>query len=390
MFLFDCLIPAVKTSVELDRHHPRADGTCRVRVMIFHLKRVRIPLDIHVKLSEWTLNRRVKATHPKADLFNRTIETYLNRAQAVILQRPGIGAEELRDALQKPDGGGLQLSLALGAVLKDHASRFSPGSVECFSHVVRLVGEALPEVSITSLSPAHVHRYREHVATGLHQNTVRARLKHFRLLYRHACSTHGIEPANVFKGAIPRELPTAARFLTAEEIAKIQGFETTDPRLALARDAFLLSMYFGGARFGDLCSFAPADIREGVLHYTMVKSRVPRLVPVIPQAQAIIERSGISGRLLPLIEGGRSVSSANASTNELLKRIAYATGVNPALSMHWARHSFANWAVTNEVPVDTIRMILGHSSVRTTEQYLARFDRTRVAEVFGRLSAAMG
>lgn len=373
----------------------RNDGRALVRVIIRHREeKARLPLDIHVRPQEWDPRARRVKTSPAnmalATAQNRAIDGILQRAELLRIERPGMTVEEMREALSRPDAGKERLAAALGAVLKDRASRFKASSIDRFGTAVRQIGQALPGATLVSVSAADVHRFREHVASivvngrPIHQNSVRKYLRYFRLLYHHACSTNAVEPRPIFKGAIPKEVPTAKRFLRPDEVERLRTVELVgDPRIA--RDAWILAMCFGGMRFGDLAALESASIRDGWVSYRMGKTADVQEIPIIPQAADIIDHYAGSKYVLPLQYPG-----ANSLVNRRLKIVAAMAGVNLALSTHWARHSFASWADRLKLDRRVIQMILGHKDFKTTQVYMEGFSRERVGEAMEEFSRAMG
>ena len=66
----------------------------------------------------------------------------------------------------------------------------------------------------------------------------------------------------------PKAEPVNRRKLSIEEIRTLEGLELeAGSPLCLARDAFLLSFYGGGVRFGDICRLKREHIKEGRLEY---------------------------------------------------------------------------------------------------------------------------
>jgi len=178
------------------------------------------------------------------------------------------------------------------------------------------------------------------------------------------------------------------RKLTLEEIGLIENV-TLNGFAAVARDAFLLSFYGGGVRFGDLCVLREGNYKSGRLVYKAAKTGKPLSVPLAPNGQVILGRyrsntSDDNSLLLPLLREedfasevrlkGR-ISSRNAQVNTYLKRILKKAGVDPdGVSMHVARHSFADLARRTSGDIHAIMQMLGHSDVRVTQVYLSSLD----------------
>jgi site-specific recombinase XerD len=67
-------------------------------------------------------------------------------------------------------------------------------------------------------------------------------------------------------------------------------------------------------------------------------------------------------------------NAKNSLLNKYLNKLADMAGITKKLSMHIARHSFANIARQKKANVYDISKALGHSSIKITESYLSSFD----------------
>ena len=72
----------------------------------------------------------------------------------------------------------------------------------------------------------------------------------------------------------------------------------------------------------------------------------------------------------------QQVNSKNSLLNKYLNTLAEMAGITKKVSMHIARHSFANIARQKKANVYDISKALGHSSLKITETYLSKFDTT--------------
>lgn len=61
---------------------------------------------------------------------------------------------------------------------------------------------------------------------------------------------------------------------------------------------------------------------------------------------------------------------SNQKINEYLKEIATICSIGKKLTFHTARHSFAtSITLSNDVPIESVSKILGHTNIRTTQIY---------------------
>jgi site-specific recombinase XerD len=98
---------------------------------------------------------------------------------------------------------------------------------------------------------------------------------------------------------------------------------------------------------------------------------------LLPDALEIIEKykqfRKITGKLLPV--------SSNQKMNAYLKEIGVLSKVNKNLTMHVSRHTFATYALTNNVPLETVSSLLGHKSIKTTQHYAKIIDKKVSADM---------
>ncbi|HEX6893052.1 MAG TPA: tyrosine-type recombinase/integrase [Chryseolinea sp.] len=66
---------------------------------------------------------------------------------------------------------------------------------------------------------------------------------------------------------------------------------------------------------------------------------------------------------------------SNQKMNEYLKEISDRCEIKKKMTFHTARHTFATTVtLTNGVPIETVSKMLGHKTLRTTQQYAKILD----------------
>jgi integrase/recombinase XerD len=175
---------------------------------------------------------------------------------------------------------------------------------------------------------------------------------------------------------LPRSLPKA---LSEREVEALLAAPDLDAPLGLRDRAMLELMYASGLRVSELVG-APAtslNLRQGVLR-VFGKGGKERLVPLGEEAQHWLQR--YLDRSRPALAGRRDVaalfltSAGGAPSRQqfwaLVKRYAAVAGIDPArISPHGLRHSFATHLLNHGADLRALQMLLGHSSLSTTQIY---------------------
>ncbi|MBO6574306.1 MAG: tyrosine-type recombinase/integrase [Rhodothermales bacterium] len=382
---------SIKAIIRKDRL--RADGTCPIYIRVtVNRKTSKYAVGIAVRTTEWNERRaRVRSSHDLADAYNRKIEQMLNEARERGLDAPtaravvraakigsGLLLDDL-DAFRDVLGGqGKVWELKHFGVLRNKVER-------CFGKLV----------AWRDLDAASLVRFESFLREidGNSNNTVRNHLKRLRRLHRRQVA-RGLLSSDTdpFRGyQRPSAEPVQKRRLKREEIAAIESLSLGEGgALAISRDAFLFSFYASGVRFGDLCMLKPENMVDGRLHYRMMKTGQPVSVKLPEQALVISTRYPLAGFpcLFPYLRSGdlrdlptakRRISSRNVIANRNIKKVAEAAGVQSGgLTMHVARHSFADHARVSGGDLYAISKALGHSNIQITQSYLSSFDQDAV------------
>lgn len=155
-------------------------------------------------------------------------------------------------------------------------------------------------------------------------------------------------------------------YLTEEEIMQLITHKFTKESLAFARDIFVFAC-FTGLAFIDIKELSWNHIRElnGAkwIISTRHKTKVPFQMKLLPIAQDIIQRCGITGK---------DYVFGDLQYRTLCKQIAKVMaemGYGKRITMHCARHSFAVLTISKGMPIESVSRILGHTNITTTQIY---------------------
>lgn len=176
-------------------------------------------------------------------------------------------------------------------------------------------------------------------------------------------------PYDRMRGVFRRGDKETVEYLTEDEMQRIASLELVPgSQLDKARDLFVFQMWTGFA-YSDAQNF---DIRrykleDGVLTYVgeRIKTGVNYVSRLLPPAVAILEKYGM-----------QTPKIGNADYNHLLKGIGIAAGIHTPLHSHMARHSFATYMLNNDVSLDSVSVMLGHTNTVQTRRYAKTLAKT--------------
>lgn len=175
-----------------------------------------------------------------------------------------------------------------------------------------------------------------------------------------------------FKNFKSKKTKIIKKPLSRQELAIVENHIFSVPRLAVVKDIFIFQCYTGLA-YIDVYNLKKADIRMGVDGELWISTERQKTasainIPLLPPALEIIERYKDNpiclqrGSVLPVV--------SNQKMNAYLKEIADLCGIDTTLNTHKARRTFGSTVtLNNNVPIHVVKEMLGHSSVKQTEEY---------------------
>ncbi|SEW26017.1 Site-specific recombinase XerD [Chryseobacterium wanjuense] len=202
-------------------------------------------------------------------------------------------------------------------------------------------------------------------------NTTLKYISNFKKIVRIAIKK-GIIPGDPFVQFKGKKTKILNRPLTWAELRSLENKQFSTDRLSRVRDIFVFQCYTGLA-YIDIFRLKRTDIKEGIdgklwIMNRRKKCRVNTDIPLLPKALELMDKYKDDPECSP--RGSILPVKSNQNMNGYLKEIAALCGINSKLSTHKARHTFASTVTLNNgVPINVVKELLGHSSVKQTEHY---------------------
>ena len=209
---------------------------------------------------------------------------------------------------------------------------------------------------------------------ALTQGTIYNQHKNLKAMLRRAVGEGLLDrnPYDKMHGEIKRGDKETVEYLTIDELKRLEQLDLSGRGvLEISRDLFVFQAYTGMG-FSDMQSFKMSDCRSDGQRWTLSKQRVKTgvtyYVQLLPPALAVVRKYG---GVIPHI--------CEPVYNRTLKALALMVGINKRVTSHVARHTFATWMLHNEVPIERVAKMLGHSNIIQTQRYAKVIAR----DVFG-------
>jgi len=177
-------------------------------------------------------------------------------------------------------------------------------------------------------------------------------------------------------------------FLSVDELGLLEKHQFSQPRLQLVKDWFVFSCYTGLA-YNEIKNLKKQHIVkgfDGMMWIEMKREKTQKniSIPLLPKARELIdkyanENSEVIFEVL-----------SNQKYNSYLKEIASILGLTKRLTTHTARKTFASTVLLyNDVPMEIVSQLLGHSSISITEDSYGKVVQKKVSEQMSRLNEKM-
>lgn len=350
-------------------------------------------MKISVRADEWDEAAGLVKRHPNARVWNKRIRdeiTKIETADAEITSDDG-EAPTLR-RLKRALASDRRSVVEFWSEWSETTYAKSRGTLARYRQVGRqLAAFAGADLRWKDVDPAFLRRWSAHLARqGKAVNTVHSNMKSLRAVYRAAIREGIASQADYpfFNFALATE-ETEKAALTRDEVRRLLSTEPRSVREEMARDCFALQFALGGRRVGDVLSLRWKDVSSGSLRMTTRKTRAQVDMELPAAAEAVLAKYRRRGqdpdaRVLPLVASCAAsknpVGCATSKVNAGLRSLARRAGVGH-VSSHTARHSYARALAEAGVHMRDAQQLLTHSSVKTTEMYMASFANPALSRI---------
>jgi len=357
----------------------------------------------YIRESDWdNKNQCVKKSHPNAARLNAFLLQKLSEATNDTLEleskkthvsaravrqkiKPQVGAmffEQAQDFLDDLKKAGKYNQYTPCKSRIGHFRKFLKGADIAFADITPGL---LDKFAVYMKSTHKPRRGKDKVS----DRTIANHLVTVRSVFAHARKNEVIdERLTPFgKGRVKIKFPDTKKVgLDAVEIETLETVQLGDPRHDHARNLWLFSFYFAGMRASDVFRLRWSDFQDGRLYYAMGKNSKGLSLKIPEKAAAILDKyrpfqESKDDFIFPDLKGEdlsdafilqRTIGFKLSRVDKFLRTaVAPAADIQKKLTMHIARHSFAQNA--KHIDVRVLQKLFRHTKLETTEGYMGEF-----------------
>lgn len=381
--------------ISLDTRRSKKDGSYPLVMRLGHNERTTsIPLNISLLEKDWNENERVvKNTYRGTNSVtwvNNRIQKSKADAMDIILKLneagklDGLSVVELRDKIVKKNNEASFFDYAKETI-KDLKSSNRIGTARSYQDVFNVLSNFndKKDLSFKDVNYKFLIKLEgTHLGKGNSYNGLAVYMRTIRAIFNKAVKAGVVEKEFYpFADYKIKTVPTEKRALDIDLLKAIITKDLPQKHKCFnARNYFVASYMMYGMNFTDMAFLRKADIVDGRIQYRRRKTSKLYDIKITENLKTILDfyisKNPDSEFVFPILKREglanqfRDIEWDRKRYNKKLRELAKLCDIEQNLTSYVSRHSFATQAMLQQVPLNAISSMLGHSSLKTTEIYL--------------------
>ncbi len=269
------------------------------------------------------------------------------------------------------------------------------GSMFYYRGVLKIVEQfGGSKISFESVTVDWLKRYEKFLLKEHNRTTVGMHMRAIRAIINEARKAGIIKESQYPFGKGRYEIQTGEGrkiALTLQQVGKVIRYSDGNETTERYRDLWFFSYLCNGINMADLVKLKYSNIQDGEICFVRQKTeRTTKSIKEIratinPEIEAIIKRWGNEPKpdnyIFPYLTGKETELQRKLITNDLTKRINKRLSIIGEslgfgkITTYVARHSYATVLKRSGANIAYISESLGHNDLKTTENYLASFEK---------------
>ncbi|QDU72326.1 tyrosine recombinase XerC [Mucisphaera calidilacus] len=283
-----------------------------------------------------------------------------------------------------------------------HERHFSPYTARCYGadlrQFVEYLEEGAPEEASTGIEnylegrlrtadPVLVRDFLAKLDTfGYSSATMARKIATLRSFYKWMLKVSLVESNPMLLIRTPKQTKRLPKAITVEQVEKLLSAPDNRETLGARDRAILETLYSTGVRVSELVDLNRNDLDlDSQTLLVRGKGKKERIVPLGSHALAAIRhyltllepdprftrirQESLVNPAVPLFVNKNGGRLSSRSVRRKLDKYLIEVGLDPSISPHTLRHSFATHLLDNGADLRSVQELLGHQSLSTTQVY---------------------
>jgi site-specific recombinase XerD len=345
----------------------------------------RTSLNITVKPENWdNINCMVLESDPEHSRKNKYLKKEIQRANAIIdkfyFEDKILSADEFMRLFKSKGYADGNFADFIFEQIDKRA--FAKETKRTYLSQITKIKQFKNNIYFSDLSYTFVRDYETYMVNQLknNPNTVSKSLSMLRTFINWAVDYELIKESP-FKKIKVKKRNGNREYLSLSELSDFQELYKRGELKASQHNVlryFLFSCYTGlrytdikNLKFGMLHKLKSNEAEQLIIRLEQHKTKSIVSIPIIDKAQQLIGK--FYGKSDPVFK-----VLSNQKTNDRLKDITAAAGIDKNITFHSARHTFATVAIEKGIPMEVISTLLGHTELKTTQIYAKINDQVKI------------
>lgn len=385
----------VVVSVLLDTRTVNKEGTYPVKIKVyFQGKPKYYPTGICMSTKEEleeVLESKSKKNIEIQDIIGKELSRILKNVD-ILVERGTFSFSNLNNMLGKNIGG--SLNEMISAKIKELENEEKFGSSAFYKGTLSLLKRYMKhDVPIKEVTVEWLNGLEKFILETANQTTVAMNMRNIRATMNIAKQVGVIRESDYPFGRGKYQIKEGSgkkKALNKKQLKAIAEYSDGSMTTEFYRDLWLFIYFCNGLNVADLISLKFSDIQNGEISFIRKKTKdrtrdVKRIYAAItPEMYSIINKWGNDPKksiyIFPFLKPGDSAwehekkkKNLTKLINKRMKMIGEKLNLGK-ITTYVARHTYATVLRNEGVPISIISPMLGHSSVTTTEIYLADLE----------------
>ena len=385
----------VTVSSVLDKRTPNKDGKYPVKIKVYFQK---IPkyysTGICLTAEEWERLENGKSRdcrEIKAEIEKSF--SFVKQNVDELIDRGSFSFDTLNLRLGRATGS--TLNDAIRAKIEELRNEERIGTMQFYQCTLMMVEEfAGKHIEFSAITVDWLKRCERYWLKTRKVSTVGMHFRNIRALMNEAKRAGTIREAQYPFGKDKFEIKTGESIkkgLTQEQLKEIFNYTSDNQTTNRYKDLWIFIYLCNGINPTDMLKLKYSDITDNEIRFVRQKTerttrnRKEIRVSVTPIMESIIKEWGnppqSENYIFPYLTGNETAEQRKALTRDVVKRInkrmkkiGEELGIG-IITTYTARHTFATILKRSGVAIASISESLGHTDVRTTDAYLASFEK---------------